>query len=126
MKLLNGVVTILFVQAIVLCLIASYRLINSNQCTATLLIFNLFFISLFFQLNGSLNLKMGMLTAGNLLGLLWNLFFYYFSLAGHDIFKIPFNAFFTIIYPLLNLMWIVPFWSLSLSFLPKLQPAKTT
>jgi hypothetical protein len=32
-----------------------------------------------------------------------------------------FDAFYTVIYPLLNLMWIVPFWSLSLGVLPKMQ-----
>jgi len=34
-----------------------------------------------------------------------------------------FDAFYTVIYPFLNLMWIVPFWSLSLSILPRMQNA---
>lgn len=66
-----------------------------------------------------------MLTAGNLLGLFWNLLFYYLSLAGHEYLGVTFNAIFTMIYPILSLVWIVPFWSLSLSFLPKLPPQKT-
>jgi hypothetical protein len=64
-----------------------------------------------------------MLTAGNIVGLFWNLIFYYLSLAGYDYFGVAFNAFYTLIYPILNLMWIVPFWSLSLGFLPKQQEA---
>ena len=125
-KHLNRLVTIFLVETIILIIIASYRLIDTRQCIANLLIFNLFFITLFFQLNGSLNLKIGILAAGNFLGLLWNLFFYYFSLASHNIFNISFDVFFMIVYPVLNLMWMVPFWSLSLSFLPKQGPAKTT
>lgn len=111
-----------FLEAIILCLVASFRLINL-QSTATLLIFNALFISLIFQLNGSEFKKVSMLTAGNIVGLFWNLIFYYFSLAGYDYFGVAFNAFYTLIYPILNLMWIVPFWSLSLGFLPKQQEA---
>jgi hypothetical protein len=122
---LNRKAKVFFVEAIILCIVASFRFVNL-QSTVTLIIFNLFFISLFFQLHGSPTLKVGMLTAGNILGLFWNLFFYYFSLAGYEYFGVSFNAFFTLIYPILNLMWIVPFWSLSLSFLPKLQFPKTT
>lgn len=125
MKTLNRIVTVLLVETIILCLIASYRFVTI-QSTATLIIFNLFFISLFFQLNGSPTIKVAMLTAGNIIGFFWNLFFHYFSIAGFDYFGVAFNAVFTIIYPILNLMWIVPFWSLSLSFLPKLQIPKTT
>jgi hypothetical protein len=121
-KTLNRVASLSFLEAIILCLIASFRLINL-QSTVTLLIFNILFVSLIFQLNGSVLKKIFMLTAGNMIGLFCNLIFYYFSLAGYDYFGVAFNAFYTLIYPILNLMWIVPFWSLSLGFLPKQQEA---
>ncbi len=95
------------------------------QPTLTMIIFNVFFLSLFSLLNGSPATKAGMLAAGNVVGVLWNFFFQYLSAAGDTYFGFTFNAFFIIIYPVLNLMWIVPFWSLSLSFLPKLSPQTT-
>jgi hypothetical protein len=123
-KILSKLAIGLFITVIILCLSASLRFVDP-QSTATLIIFNVFFVSLFFQLNGSLIMKVGILTVGDLLGFFWNYFFHDFSLAGYAYFGVSFNAFFTIIYPILNLMWIVPFWSLSLSFLPKPQSQKT-
>jgi len=111
----------LFFIVSISCLLTSYRILNI-QTTLTLIIFNAFFISIFFQLNGTSLLKAGMLTAGNLLGLFWNFFFQYISVTGDLYLGSTFNALFAIVYPILNLMWIVPFWSLSLSFLPKLTP----
>jgi hypothetical protein len=123
-KAIQSLALVLFVLVIILCFLTSYRRLDL-QSTITLLIFNLFFVSLFFQLNGSPTLKMGTLTAGNILGLFWNLVFQYISAAGIAYFGLAFNVFFAIIYPVLNLMWIVPFWSLSLSFLPKLPPDRS-
>jgi len=105
---LNRIASLIFLEAIILCLIASFRLINL-QSTVTLLIFNILFVSLIFQLNGSVLKKICMLTAGNMIGLFWNLIFHYFSLAGYAYFGVAFNAFYTLIYPILNLMWIVPY-----------------
>jgi len=61
----------LFLEAIALCLITSFRFINIES-TATLLIFNLLFLSLAIHLNGTLNRKLGILALGNLIGLFWN------------------------------------------------------
>jgi hypothetical protein len=44
-------------------------------------------------------------------------------LVGTFYFGNAFEAFYTVAFPLLNLMWVVPFWSLSISFLPKPQNA---
>jgi hypothetical protein len=66
-------------------------------------------------------MKLCLLTLGNLIGLFWNLIFYYFGLAGVLCFGEGFNVFYVMIYPFLNLMWIVPFWSFSLGILPKLK-----
>ena len=107
----------LFLETIVLCLIASFRFI-SIEATTTLLIFNLLFLSLTFQLNGALNRKLGMLALGNVIGLFWNSVLHFFAVAGVTFFGEAFNVFYAVLYPLLNFMWIVSFWSLSLAFLP--------
>ncbi len=124
MRLLDSLAVSFFLTVIALCLIASFRFINF-QSTLTLLIFNVFFVTLFFQLNGSPTMKTATLAVGNGLGLFWNFLFHDLSVAGSAGFGTVFSAFFTILYPILNLMWIVPFWSLSLSFLPKLAPQTT-
>ncbi len=118
MKTLNCIFIFLSLEAIILCLMASLQFINV-QSTATLLIFNILFFSLISQLNGSLHKKIFVLTIGNIIGFFWNLIFYSFSIAGYDSFGKAFNIFYTLIYPFLNLMWIVPFWSFSLGFLHK-------
>jgi hypothetical protein len=107
----------LFLEAIMLCLITSFRFINIES-TVTLLIFNLLFLSTTFQLNGPRNRKLGMLALGNVIGLFWNFFLYFFAIAGVTLFGEIFNIFYAVFYPLLNFMWIVSFWSLSLSVLP--------
>lgn len=110
----------LFIETTVICLIASFHFINIVS-TIVLIMFNFLFITFIFQMNGTTARKAGILTVGNIIGLFWNLVFYYFSYAGLKYFGPSFSGFYTIIYPILNLMWIVPFWSLSLSFLPKHQ-----
>lgn len=114
----NSLVLGLFLEAIALCLITSFRFINIES-TATLLIFNLLFLSLTFQLNGALNRKLGILALGNIVGLFWNFVLYYFAIAGVTFFGELFNVFYAVFYPFLNFMWIVSFWSLSLTILPK-------
>ncbi len=100
------------------CLVLSYRFINLES-TTTLLIFNFLFATLIFQLSGSLNRKMGLLAIGNFIGLFWNFVFLYFSMSGTFIFGKFFEAFYVIVYPVLNLLWVVPYWSISLAFLPR-------
>ncbi len=119
-KVIRCLVTVLSVLIIALCLLVCYRFIDI-QSTVTMIIFNLFFISLYFQLNGSRTVKVVTLTTGNILGLFWNYLFHYVSLTGNNIFGVSFNSFFAVFFPILNLMWVVSFWSISLSFLPKLQ-----
>jgi hypothetical protein len=114
----------LFLEAIALCLIICFRFINIAS-TATLLIFNLFFLSLIIHLNGTLNRKLGILALGNIMGLFWNFVLYYFAIAGVTFFGEPFNVFYTVSYPFLNFMWIVSFWSLSLAVLPKPKSMQT-
>ena len=107
-------------QIVVLCLLVSFRFV-SLESTITLSVFNFFFASIIFLLNGTVNRKLGILALGNVVGLLWNMIFHYFSLVGTFYFGKAFEAFYTVTYPLLNLMWVVPFWSVSIGFFPKPQ-----
>jgi hypothetical protein len=68
-------------EAIALCLIVSFRFINI-EATATLLIFNLLFLSLTFQLDGTLNRKLGMLALGNVIGVFGIMFSIFSPLQG--------------------------------------------
>jgi hypothetical protein len=122
MKIICWLAIGLFSVLIILCQLASYRFVNLTS-TAVLVLFNVFFISLFFLLNGSPILKAGILTIGNVLGLLWNCFFYYILSTGYSYFGISFEVLFTFLFPILNIMWVVPFCSLTLSCLPKLKAA---
>jgi hypothetical protein len=125
LKVKEVLVAILFVETIVLCIMGSFRFIN-NESTIALFIFNAFFISIIFQLNGSLIRKICILTLGNLVGFSWNLLFFHFFDAGVQYFGDEFTTFFTTFYtlafPFLNLTWVVPFWSFSLSFLTNPKP----
>jgi len=115
----NFLVSGLFLEAIALCLIVSFRFINIES-TVMLLIFNFLFASLTFQLNGTLGRKLGMLALGNILGLFWNYVFYFFAITGAAYFGKIFDAFYTILHPILNLIWIVSFWAQCLTALPRL------
>jgi hypothetical protein len=66
-----------------------------------------------------------MLALGNIIGLFWNFIFQSFAVLGMVYFGEIFGAFYTIFYPLLNLTWIVSFWSLSLAALPRPQNMQT-
>ncbi len=121
MKVLNRILSVLLVEAIILCLIASsFLLYKSNsgaqiQSTATLVIFNFIFASLFFYLNGTLNLKLSLLVVGNYTGLCWNFIFNILDATGSKIYGSTFNSFCLIFFPFFITLWIVSFWSLSLT-----------
>lgn len=108
---------ILFIEIICLCIASSLVFINL-QSTIAILIFNILFTSLIYQLQGSVTKKTGVLTVGNILGLFWNLVFYNFSQTGTQYLGPEFAVVYSILFPFLNLSWIVPFWSFSLSYMP--------
>ena len=76
----NRIVLGLFVEAIALCLIIAFRFINI-QATLTLLVFNMLFLSLTIQLNGTRNKKIAILTLGNIIGLFWSFVLNQFAIA---------------------------------------------
>ena len=116
MKASNGLLTFLFAVVVILCLVASFRLI-SLQSAVILLIFNALFISLTSQLNGAFTRKIFLLASGNIMGLTWNFIFYSFATAGTAFFGKIFNNLYTVFFPFLSALWIISFWSLSLTVL---------
>jgi hypothetical protein len=94
----------------------SYQFINIES-TAVLALFNVLFVSLIFQLKNTLIKKSFLLIVGNLLGVFCNKLFFEFQITGLNLFQKSFETIYVLFFPFLNLIWIVPFWSLSLSFL---------
>ncbi len=95
----------------------SYLLQVSEETLQALIIFNVFFVCTLFPLNGLLKRKMFTLIMGNFVCLIWSSIFSMFvgAVASHAL--DGFNAVFVVLSPILNLLWIVSFWSLSLTFL---------
>ena len=120
MQIKNRLASVFFVQLIFLSIFASTQFIDLKS-TAILLIFNFLFVTLTFQLNGSFSRKLGLLALGNMLGFLWNHTFASFAIVGAAFFGETFSTIYTISYPFLNSLWIVTFWSLSLTVLHRPQ-----
>lgn len=116
MKTINCLIMALFFEIIVLCLLISFRFVNPES-TGILLIFNLLFITLTIYLRGSLNRKLGVLTLGNIIGVLWNAIFQALAIAGTGSFGQIFSSLYLVLFPFLNSLWLVSFWSLSLTIL---------
>jgi hypothetical protein len=89
-----------------------------------LIAFNFLFVSLTFPLNGSLASKVLLLSAGNAVGLLWVLLVSMFAHVLADYFGAAFNVLYLILGPFVNLMWIVTFYSLSLTVLANAKTGK--
>lgn len=117
MQILKRLVTVLFFEAIILCIIASFQFVDI-QSTVILLIFNVLFLSIAFQLKGTFNKKLALLLLGNITGLFWNYTFHFFSISAMSSYE-NFSALYTIIYPILNSLWVICFWSLSLAALQR-------
>lgn len=75
------------------------------------------FISVIFQLNGSFNRKLFLLTMGNLTGLCWSYTFKVFAAVGTEVFGKIFVCMYTVFFPFLSSIWIVSFWALTLTAL---------
>jgi hypothetical protein len=101
--------------------IASYMLLSSsfvsNESVYMLIIFNFLFVSLTFPLDGTLTRKIFMLLIGNIIGLFWNYLFSLFAYTVAYYLGESFNTLYIILSPLVNLIWIVSFWSISLTAL---------
>ncbi len=93
----------------------------SLESTIVLLIFDFLFVSFIFQLKSSLTMKLLLLGLGNLLGLFWNFILRLINIVGIEYFGELFRIFYALAIPVLNMSWVVMFWSLSLSLLAKPQ-----
>jgi len=101
--------------------IASYMLLSSsfvsNESVYMLIIFNFLFVSLTFPLDGTLTRKLSMLLIGNIIGLFWNYLFSLFAYTVAYYLGDFFNTVYIILSPFVNFIWIVSFWSISLTAL---------
>ena len=104
-------------------LILSFYLVNS-EVAFMLIVFDFLFVSLVFPLDGSFVKKIGLLLIGNVIGLLWNSVFSSFSYVAACYFGGFLNVLYMILNPLLNLIWVVSFWSISLSVLANSKTVK--
>jgi hypothetical protein len=86
----------------------------SKESVFMLVIFDFLFVSLVFPLAGTLACKLLLLSMGTIVGWLWN---YVFSMLQHIITNDLFATFYAVLSPFANLLWVVPFWSISLTFL---------
>ncbi len=105
-------------EVIVLCLVASLKLLTAES-TIVLVFFNLLFLVFIFQVDGALNRKLIILTVGNVFGFFLNTCFFFFVAFGKQSFGGIFENFTDVMFPFLNTMWVVPYWSFSLGLLPR-------
>jgi hypothetical protein len=97
-------------------ILLSFYFVN-GEAAFMLMVFDFLFVSLVFPLDGPFVKKIGLLLIGNVIGLLWNSVFLSFSYVAACYFGGFLNALYMILNPLLNLIWVVSFWSISLSVL---------
>jgi len=91
----------------------------AGETLQVLVVFNVLFICMFFPLNGSLRRKMAILAIGNIFCLTLNTLFSMFAAILAAFMGDFSKALFAVLSPMFNLLWIVSFWSVSLTFLAK-------
>ena len=113
---LHMVIGSFFAASILLMHFQLFRILD-NSALVAVTFFNILFVFLLFPLNGKLLQKITLLLIGNSIGILWyitQLFFGdIFSFMNADAFKIII----LVAKPLVDFVWIVSVWSLSLSVL---------
>jgi hypothetical protein len=104
--------------AIILLIYLSLHHILNEYALISISIFNFLFIFLLFPLEGALFQKIYLLVAGNIVGLVW--YFIKSSFGAASVFYLGTNALkiiTVVIGPIIDLVWVVSVWSLSLSVL---------
>jgi len=94
-----------------------FFLFLSSESAVPLIVFNFLFVSLIFPLNGSLATKISLLLMGNVIGFFWNQLFSLFVYTVVYYIGGSFNVLHMLLNPIVNLLWMVSFWSMSLSVL---------
>lgn len=97
--------------------IISHLLQIAGEVLQTLLAFNILFICIFFPLDGSLKRKIMILVAWNISCFIWNTLFYMLAADLTVLLGDASKVLLAVLSPLLNLLWLVSFWSVSLTFL---------
>lgn len=116
MKRIDSIILGFSLSGIILCILLSFLFINTESAFM-LVLFNLIFISTTGPLDGKFIYKVSLPFFGNILGLFWNYLFFSLSSIGTYHFGSFFDALCAIFGPLTNLIWIVSFWSISLTLL---------
>jgi len=94
----------------------------NETAPVSIMVFNFFFIFLIFPLEGPLLRKVFLLLSGNIVGLAWYLVQSFFKAASVHYLEIgAFEVIYVIVGPIIDLIWIVSFWSLGLSFLASIR-----
>jgi hypothetical protein len=104
--------------AIILLIYLSLHHILDERALVSITIFNFLFVFLLFPLEGPLFRKVYLLVAGNIVGLLW--YFIKSSFGEVSVFYFGTDALriiTVVIGPIIDLVWVVSVWSLSLSVL---------
>jgi len=104
-------------------IILSFYCVN-NEAALILMVFDFLFVSLVFPLDGTFVKKISLLLIGNVIGLLWNTVFSSFAYVAACYFGEFLNILYILLNPLLNLIWVVSFWSISLSVLASSKTAR--
>jgi hypothetical protein len=119
LKFIDLLLLLLCSLTIINCVSITNKWLMDGPSVIILLLFNAFFILILSQLYGDISIKASILIAGNLLGTVLNLLFYKFAQDIHTLFGLSTSIVLTVAYPILNFVWIVPFWSISLSLFSK-------
>ena len=107
-------------------IIFSHFLLVVEEIFQALVVFNVFFVCTLFPLNGSLKRKLAVLALGNILCLFWNTMFSMLVGTVATSVWVGFNALLIMLSPLLNSLWVVSLWSISLTFLADSGKRKAT
>lgn len=97
----------------------------SRESAVMLIAFNMLYAFLIFPLRGKLAKKAFMLLAGNGIGFAWNNLLPVVAGLVTGPMGDVFNTFYLILNPFLNLIWIVSYWSLSMTVLSGSTKGKT-
>lgn len=107
-------------------LITCFELIIALDVAAfvSICFFNFLFVFLLFPLHGAINRKIMLLLVGNVVGVVWHFFIIFFENVLITFTATYLQIVFLVFSPLANFMWVISFWSISLSIIAKNKPRK--
>ena len=107
-----------FTAPTVLLLAIYHNLLPLNlEVAQTLFTFNILFLLILMPLKGSLARKIAILVVGNVLSFLWSTLFCLFVRVTVGQMGGMLHLLYALLSPVLNVLWVVAFWSTSLTFL---------